>query len=288
MLEEALTLLKLKKGMIVVDATIGMGGHSIEIIKKISPKGRLIGIDCDKEALEIAEDRLAEYSKQCTLVHDNFSNIDNILGSLGINKVDGVIVDLGVSSLQLDDPARGFSFVNEGPLDMRMNQEGSISAFDLINSLSQAELASILWKFGQERFSNRIAKMIIRRRNESVISTTTELAKMVSKALPYSKRHYRIHPATRTFQAIRIAVNEELKSLELFLSKIAKFINKKGRICIISFHSLEDRIAKVNFRNLANTQEFRLIVKKPLVPKNEEIEVNPRARSAKLRVLEKI
>lgn len=288
MLEEVLTLLKLKNGMIVVDATIGMGGHSIEIIKKISPKGKLIGIDCDKEALEIAKNRLSEYSKQCTLVHDNFSNIDKILGSLGINRVDGVIVDLGVSSLQLENPARGFSFVNEGPLDMRMNQDSSISAYELINNLSQAELASILWKFGQERFSNRIARMIIRKRNGSVINTTTELANMVSKALPYSKKHYRIHPATRTFQAIRIAVNQELKSLELFLNKIAKFLNKKGRVCIISFHSLEDRIAKINFRNLAKSQEFRLIVKKPLVPKDEEIKVNPRARSAKLRVLEKI
>lgn len=288
MLEEILTLLKLKNGKTVVDATLGLGGHAIEIIKKISPRGRLIGIDRDKETLEIAKQKLSKYSSQCKFVHDNFCNIDNILNSLKIKYVDGVILDLGVSSPQLDNPIRGFSFVNEGPLDMRMNRNSSISAFDLINSLSQKEIAAMLWKFGQERFSNRIAKMIIRRRNESAINTTTELAKLISQAVPYPQRYYRIHPATRSFQAIRIAVNQELESLETFLSKIAAFMNKNGRICIISFHSLEDRIAKINFRNLAKTQKFRLIVKKPLIPKDDEVKTNPRSRSAKLRVLEKI
>ncbi|MFC1708537.1 16S rRNA (cytosine(1402)-N(4))-methyltransferase RsmH [Candidatus Omnitrophota bacterium] len=288
MLEEVLTLLNLKNGMTVVDATIGAGGHAMEIVKKISPRGQLIGIDRDNETLEIAKQKLNEYNSQCKFIHDNFSNIDQILAFLKIKHIDAVMLDLGVSSIQLDDPARGFSFVNEGPLDMRMNKDNSISAFDLVNKLSQKEIAAILWKFGQERFSNRIAKRIIMRRNQSVINTTTELANLVSKALPYSQRRYRIHPATRTFQAIRIAVNQELESLEIFLEKISKFMNRNGRICIISFHSLEDRIAKINFRNLAKTKQFKLIVKKPLIPKDEETRTNPRSRSAKLRVLEKI
>ncbi|MFC1646486.1 16S rRNA (cytosine(1402)-N(4))-methyltransferase RsmH [Candidatus Omnitrophota bacterium] len=288
MLDEILSFLKLKKGMVVVDATIGLGGHAIEIVKRISHSGKLIGIDRDNESLEKARQRLSEYSSQCEFVYDNFCNIDTILSSLNITCVDGVILDLGVSSYQLESPIRGFSFTNEGPLDMRMDRANSVSAFDLINNLTQSEISAILWEFGQERFSNRIARMIVRKRNDSVINTTAQLADLISKALPYSKRHQRIHPATRSFQALRIAVNHELESLEVFLKKITKFVNKRGRICIISFHSLEDRIAKVNFRNLAKTQNFKLIVKKPLVPKNEEMRENPRSRSAKLRVLEKL
>jgi len=288
MLNEVLSFLRLKNGMVVVDATIGMGGHAIEIAKQITPNGKLIGIDRDNESLEIAKQRLSEYSSQCIFVYDNFCNIDNILTSLNIKHIDAAFLDLGVSSFQLDNPLRGFSFTNEGPLDMRMDKSGSISAFDLVNNLSQQEIASILWRFGQERFSNRIAKMIVRQRNESIINTTTELANLVAKVIPRSRNYYRIHPATRTFQALRIAVNQELESLEIFLKKIAKFLNRKGRVCIISFHSLEDRIAKVYFRSLAKTKEFKLIVKKPLIPKDEEIKLNPRSRSAKLRVLEKI
>ena len=288
MLEEVLTLLNLKEGMVVVDATVGLGGHAVEILKKISSRGRLICIDNDAEALAMSKQRLSTHGLECSFIHDNFSNIDNILGSLKIKHVDGVLLDLGVSSLQLDNPLRGFSFVNEGPLDMRMNTENETSAFDLINNLSQKEIAAILWKYGQERFSNRIAKKIVMRRSQSLINTTTELANLVYQALPYPQRHQRIHPATRTFQAMRIAVNRELESLEIFLEKIAKFMNTNGRICIISFHSLEDRIAKINFRNLAKTKKFRLIVKKPLTPKDEEVKANPRSRSAKLRVLEKI
>ena len=288
MLEEVLTLLNLKQGMTVVDATIGTGGHSLELAKAISPNGILIGIDRDSQALETAKQRLSEYNCERKFVHDNFSNIDHILPSLGIERVDGVLLDLGVSSLQLEDPMRGFSFVNEGPLDMRMDQENSLSAFDLINNLSQKEIAALLWKFGQERFSNRIAKRIVSRREESTIKTTVELASLVCKALPHTKSYHRIHPATRTFQAIRIAVNKELESLEIFLEKISNFLNKNGRICIISFHSLEDRIAKINFRELAKSKKFRLIIKKPLVPKDKERMLNARSRSAKLRVLEKI
>lgn len=288
MVEEILYFLRLQSGMTVVDATIGMGGHALEIAKRISPNGILIGIDRDEESLEIAKERLKEYSSQCLFVGDNYCNIDKILASLDIKHVDGVLLDLGLSSFQLENPERGFSFMNEGPLDMRMDRTSSISAFDLVNNLTQNEISAILWKFGQERFSNRIAKTIINYRNKSAINTTTQLANLVLKAQPYSNRYHRIHPATRTFQALRIAVNQELESLDIFLKKIAKFMNKNGRISIISFHSLEDRIAKVNFRELAKTNKFELIVKKPLIPKDEETKNNPRSRSAKLRILEKL
>ena len=288
MMEEVLSFLKLKNGMVVVDATVGLGGHAIEIIKRISPGGKLIGIDRDEDSLEVARKKLTPYSSQCTFVHDNFCNIDKILSSSGIKYVDGVILDLGISSFQLDDSVRGFSFTNEGPLDMRMDRTISLSAFDLVNNLTQKEISSILWQFGQERFSNRIARMIINHRVKSPINTTVDLAGLVLKAMPYSRRYHRIHPATRTFQALRIAVNQELESLEIFLGKISNFMSKNGRICVISFHSLEDKIAKNNFRNLSKTNEFKLIVKKPIRPTDEEIENNPRSRSARLRILEKV
>lgn len=288
MLKEILDFLRLKEGMVVVDATIGTGGHAIEIIKRIQPNGKLIGIDRDKESLNLAKERLKEYDSQCIFVHDNFCNIDKILHSLDIKKLNGVFLDLGISSFQLDNAMRGFSFTNEGPLDMRMDRTNSLSAFDLINNLTRQEIASILWRFGQERFSNRIAKLIMMRRNNSTINTTAELAQLVREAVPYSKRYQRIHPATRTFQAFRIAVNQELESLEIFLQRIAEFLDKGARLCIISFQSLEDRIVKVNFRNLSKTKGFALIAKKPLLPTDDEIKNNPRARSAKLRILEKI
>ncbi|MDD5006134.1 MAG: 16S rRNA (cytosine(1402)-N(4))-methyltransferase RsmH [Candidatus Omnitrophica bacterium] len=288
MLEEILSFLEPKKGTTIVDATIGTAGHAIEIVKRIAPAGKLVGIDRDQESLEIAKERLKEYGSRCIFIHDNFCNIDKILTSLDIKRVDGVILDLGISSFQLSNATRGFSFVNEGPLDMRMDRTNSISAFDLVNNLTQEEIASLLWQFGQERFSRRIARMIINKRNESVIDTTTGLASIVLKALPHQRQYQRIHPATRTFQALRIAVNQELESLEIFLQKIDKFMSKGGKICILTFHSLEDRIAKINFRNLAKTKEFKLIVKKPITPTIEEVKDNPRSRSAKLRILEKV
>ncbi|MDD5355523.1 MAG: 16S rRNA (cytosine(1402)-N(4))-methyltransferase RsmH [Candidatus Omnitrophica bacterium] len=288
MLEEVLSFLNLRDGLVVIDATIGLGGHASHILRKISPHGKLIGIDRDSESLELAKERLKEYSSQCVFVHDNFCNIDKILPSLHITGVDRVILDLGVSSFQLDNLERGFSFTNEGPLDMRMDRTDSVSAFDLVNNLTQKEISSILWHFGQERFSNRISRIIVDQRDQTSINTTTKLAGIVSRAMPHFKGGHRIHPATRTFQAFRIAVNHELESLEIFLSKIDKFLNKEARVGILSFHSLEDRIAKINFRNLAKTERFKLIVKKPLAPQPQEIKDNPRSRSAKFRVLEKI
>lgn len=288
MLKEVLSFLNLRDGLVVVDATIGLGGHASHILKQISPGGKLIGIDRDSESLELAKERLKEYSSQCVFVHDNFCNIDKILSSLKIDGVDRVILDLGVSSFQLDNFERGFSFVNEGPLDMRMDRTDSLSAFDLVNNLTQEEISSLLWHFGQERFSNRIAKLIVDQRRRVSIDTTTKLADIVSKVMPHFKGSHRIHPATRTFQAFRIAVNHELESLEVFLNKIDKFLNRGARVGILSFHSLEDRIAKINFRNLAKTGEFKLIVKKPLTPQLDEIKDNPRCRSVKFRVIEKL
>lgn len=288
MLQEVIHLLKLQNGMVVVDATIGTGGHALEIINHIAPDGALIGIDRDKESLMVAKERLQAYGTQCTFVQDNFYNIDKILPSLSIGSVDAVLLDLGISSYQLDNAIRGFSFVNEGPLDMRMDRESSVSAFDLINNLSPEELAALLWRFGQERYSRRIASMIARHRKDEAIDTTTQLSRLVAKAVYRAKTKSRIHPATRTFQALRIAVNRELESLELFLDKIAPFINTHGRICVIAFHSLEDRIVKVKFRDLAKTKHFRLIEKKPFTPTFQESKSNPRSRSAKLRILEKL
>jgi len=288
MLEEILGYLQLKSGMTVVDATIGVGGHSEKILKKILPGGRLIGVDRDKESLEISKEKLKKFSESCSFVHDNFFNIDKILSSLNVKEVDGVLLDLGISSFQLDNAQRGFSFAKEGPLDMRMDRDSHISAFDLINNLTQDEISSILWRFGQERFSNRIARRVVNYRKGAMINSTQELANIVLKAVPYHRSHYRIHPATRTFQALRIAVNRELEFLEIFLNKVSSFMKAGGRICVLSFHSLEDRIVKVKFRELAKQDCFKLVFKKPLVPTKEEVQDNPRSRSAKFRSLERV
>ena len=288
MIKEALGYLQLKNKDKIVDATIGVGGHAEQILRNIFPDGRLIGIDRDKESLEIAKERLKDFSSNCVLVHDNFFNIDKIFNSLHISKVDGVLLDLGISSFQIDNSERGFSFVKEGPLDMRMDRDSYISAFDLVNNLTQEEISSILWRFGQERFSNRIARALVNYRKGAMINSTTELSDIISRSIPYHKAHYRIHPATRTFQALRIAVNRELEFLDIFLNKISSFMKIGSRLCIISFHSLEDRIVKVKFRELSKREGFGLVFKKPLIPTDEEIQENHRSRSAKLRVLEKI
>jgi len=288
MLTEVLEYLQLEKKDKILDATVGLGGHAEQILKRIMPEGMLIGIDRDKESLEIARERLKDFSSNCILIHDNFFNIEKILSSLNILKLDGVLLDLGVSSFQLNNAERGFSFVKEGPLDMRMDRNSNISAFDLVNNLTKEELSSILWRFGQERYSNRIAKALVDYRKNSTINTTIELSNIVMKVIPHQKSRYKIHPATRTFQALRIVVNRELEFLETFLNKITFFMNKGARLCVISFHSLEDRIVKVKFRALAKRKEFRLLFKKPLTPSQEEIKDNPSSRSAKLRVLEKL
>ncbi len=288
MFSEVLTALSLRSGQTVVDATLGLAGHAAGIIEKILPAGRLIGIDKDEEALNMARQNLAPFSENCLFANEDFRNIDKVLDGFDIDRVDAILFDLGVSSYQLENASRGFSIKNEGPLDMRMDRRSFISAYDLLNNLTEEEIASILWRFGQERFSRRIAHSVVNARAKSPISSTKQLAELVAKAVPYKARFNRIHPATRTFQALRIAVNRELDSLGEALSKAAMLLNKKGRICVITFHSLEDKIVKENFRQLAHTGHFKLIFKKVLRPSQEEIKSNPRSRSAKMRVIERL
>ncbi|MGE5197088.1 MAG: 16S rRNA (cytosine(1402)-N(4))-methyltransferase RsmH [Deltaproteobacteria bacterium] len=288
MLKEVIDYLDLKPGQTIVDATIGMGGHSQRILERITPAGRLIGIDRDGESLGYAKDNLRIFNGSFDLVYSNFADIDTVLKNLGITKIDGILFDLGLSSSQLCDPQRGFSFQMEGPLDMRLDRNSYISAYDLVNNLNEDEISALLWNFGQERWHNRIARAIVRERERRPISTTLELSDIVMKATPRGHRHYHIHPATRTFQAVRIAVNRELEILETALKKAADFLKPAARICVISFHSLEDRIVKFAFRELASEGLLEILTPKPLTPTLSEAKDNPSSRSAKLRVAKRI
>ena len=290
MMHEILHYLNLKPGMTVVDATIGTAGHSKAILERISPGGMLIGIDRDEDSLAVCRERLREYGNAVRLVHGNFVDIDTILEGIQIKKVDAVLFDLGISSFQLGDPHRGFSFQNEGPLDMRLDRTSYISAYDLMNNLNEEEISTMLWNFGQERWHNRIAHLVVKERERQPISTTSQLANIVVRSIPPRFRHkyYRIHPATRTFQAVRIAVNRELEILDSALNKAIEILKENARICVISFHSLEDRAVKFNFRHAASEEMLGIITPKPLVPAQSEIEVNPSSRSSKLRVGERI
>lgn len=290
MLNEAINYLNLSPGKIAVDTTMGTGGHSKAILERILPGGRLIGIDRDAESLAVSRERLQGFSGSCDFIHGNFADIDTILKGLNIKKVDAILFDLGISTFQLQDPQRGFSFQNEGPLDMRMDKDSYICAYDLINNLNEEEISTILRNFGQERWHNRIAHLLVQEREKQPISTTTQLANIVMKSIPgrFRHSHYRIHPATRTFQAVRIAVNRELEILELALNKAIVALGKGGRIVVISFHSLEDRVAKWTFRKAQTDGLINIITPKPLIPRQEEIENNPSSRSSKLRVAERI
>lgn len=289
MLNEVLDYLNLSPGKIIVDATIGTGGHSEAILKRILPGGRIIGIDRDAESLAVARQRLSGFSNFYKFMHGNFVDIETILSNLNIKKVDGILFDLGVSSFQLENPNRGFSFQYEGPLDMRMDRDSYISAYDLVNNLNEEEISALLWNFGQERWHNRIARLLVKERQWHPIATTVQLANIVVRSIPqrYSRRHYGIHPATRTFQAVRIAVNRELEALETALNKAIMVLSKKARICVISFHSLEDRVVKLNFRHSHAQGLINIITPKPLTPTRTEIEVNTSSRSSKFRVAEK-
>ncbi len=287
MLQEILDYLNLGPGKTIVDATIGTGGHSESIIERIMPGGRLIGIDRDQDSLAMARQRLHAYGGTCEYVYGNFMDIDAILNNLNIKNVDGILFDLGISSFQLEDPSRGFSFQYEGPLDMRLDRNGYISAYDLINNLNEEEISDMLWSFGQERWHNRIARLLVKEREKCPIATTLQLSRIVSMAVPPRYRYYRIHPATRTFQAVRIAVNRELENLKIALSKAVELLNRSGRICVISFHSLEDRVVKWEFKGFASLGKIEIITPKPLVPQETELRDNPSSRSAKLRVAER-
>ncbi len=288
MSKEVFEVISPKNGDIVVDCTIGTGGHAEELLKMISPNGRLIGIDRDIDSLSIARDRLNNFHNNLELVHDDFRNLDVVLNKLHIKQVDAFLFDLGVSSFQLDNPERGFSLKALGPLDMRLDKESYISAYDLVNHLSEQEISSILKTFGEERFHNRIASFLVKERSTGPISTTRDLADIILKAIPYRYQSHKIHPATRTFQAFRIAVNRELEALDIALEKAVQFLKQKGRICVISFHSLEDRIVKDKLRTCSKNSWLKIITKKPLRPTPEEMRQNLRCRSARLRAAERI
>ncbi|MFA5259720.1 MAG: 16S rRNA (cytosine(1402)-N(4))-methyltransferase RsmH [Candidatus Omnitrophota bacterium] len=287
MLNEVIEYLRLPKGGCLVDCTLGLGGHAEAAAAVLGEQGRIIGIDRDSDSLAVARGRLDKQCLHCDFVHEDFRKIDFILEQCRATQVDGMLFDLGISSFQLDNPERGFSLMSEGPLDMRMDQEAAFSAYDLINSLSEKELSSILKIYGEERLHNRIARFLVAERGHRPIESTSDLKEIVLKALPPRYKRQKIHPATRTFQAFRIAVNRELESLEIALDKCMGFLKPGARVAVISFHSLEDRIVKHKFRLLSQQGFFNILTKKPSRPSEEEVRDNPRARSARLRVGEK-
>ncbi|MCK5594661.1 16S rRNA (cytosine(1402)-N(4))-methyltransferase RsmH [bacterium] len=285
LLKEVLDLVCIKREGTYIDCTVGEGGHSEAILDIIHPKGFLVGIDCDESVLETAKERLGKFAGSFKLVHDNFFNIIDVCNRLDIKAVDGIILDVGISSYQIDDPERGFSFNKDGPLDMRMDQSSDLTAQSLINHASYDELTKIFFEYGEERYSRKIASKIVSERNKRPIQTTFELVSTIKKAIPL--RRYRIHPATRVFQALRIAVNNELRNLSDAITDGFSLLKKEGRMVVISFHSLEDRIAKNKFKGFKIREQAKIITKKPLTPTEEEIDKNIRSRSAKLRVIEK-
>ena len=300
LLNECIDNLNIRPDGIYVDGTMGGGGHSLEIAKRLTT-GRLICIDQDPNAHEAAGKRLAEYKDRITFVRDNFGNIRNILDSLDIEKIDGMLLDIGVSSHQLDEAERGFSYQQDAPLDMRMNPDKPFSAYDVVNGYDEDELDRVIFTYGEERWARRIAQFIVKERETKPIETTGELVDIIKKAVPKGARKDGPHPAKRTFQAIRIEVNGELDVLQKAIDDVAERLSVGGRLCIITFHSLEDRIVKEAFRKQENPcicpPQFpvcvcgkkplgRVITRKPILPSKEELEVNPRSRSAKLRVLE--
>jgi 16S rRNA (cytosine1402-N4)-methyltransferase len=284
MLEEVCSFIQPEAGGAYIDATLGLGGHAEAILERSAPDGKLFGIDRDEKALALARKRLKRFGDRVQFAHCNFDDIAEAVREHGFKKADGILADLGVSSMQLDLSERGFSFMREGPLDMRMDESRGESAADLIARIDESELADVIYNFGEERFSRRIARGIVEARKKNSIETTSELARIVEKSVP--GRRGRIHPATRTFQALRIAVNDELGQLKRFLEQSIELLGEGGRLVIISYHSLEDRMVKNAFRDAARVVG-RIITKKVVVPSRDEEMKNPRARSAKLRVFEK-
>jgi 16S rRNA (cytosine1402-N4)-methyltransferase len=302
MLNEVLEGLNIKEDGIYVDGTLGGAGHSIEIAKRLK-YGKLIGIDQDINAIKKAKTVLAPYENRVTIVKNNFKNIKLVLEDLNIEGVDGILLDLGVSSHQLDEESRGFSYQKDAPLDMRMDLSQEFSAWDIVNKYSELELEKILWDYGEEKWAKRIAEFIVEERKSRTIDTTLDLVSVIKKAIPKGARQEGHHPAKKTFQAIRIEVNGELKILKNAIIDATHMLNAGGRICIITFHSLEDRIVKDTFKELYQDcicpkefpvcvcnkkREINIVTRKPIVPSMDEIQTNPRSRSAKLRVAEKI
>jgi len=303
LLEEVIHWLRPHPGGHYLDATVGLGGHAEEILKRSGPDGVLYGLDRDMEALRQAQSRLRGFGRRTRLIHGDFKDLEEIKKEQGIPELDGLLFDLGVSSLQLEVPERGFAFSHDGPLDMRMDQRQGLRAAELVNRLSERELADLLWKFGEERYARRIARRIVEFRKEGKISTTRQLAEIVQRAIPTRSGRPRIHPATRTFQALRIAINRELEGLERAIRVGVDLLRPGARVAVISYHSLEDRIVKQTLASLSDgpgglldsfgggpAQERKLLVlsRRPITPQAAEIERNPRSRSAKLRVAERV
>ena len=302
LLEECLVALAIRPEGTYVDGTLGRAGHSLEILRRLTAGGWLIGIDRDMTAIEAARERLAAFGDRVTLVHGNFCDLSGILASLGVDKVDGMLFDLGVSSPQLDEARRGFSYMHDAPLDMRMDASAALDARQVVNTWSGEELRRILWEYGEERYAPQIARAIVRRREERPIETTGELVEIIRSAMPAAALREKQHPAKRSFQAIRIAVNGELEALSPMLQAAAEGLRPGGRLAVITFHSLEDRIVKQTLRELATgcvcppefpvcvcgrKPKLTLVTRKPIVSGPAELEENPRARSAKLRVAER-
>ena len=302
LLQECIDALNINPNGIYVDGTLGRAGHSREIVKRLSG-GRLIGIDRDDVAISAAKARLSDYMDRVTLVHSDFRDLKNVLDNLNIDKIDGILLDLGVSSPQLDDAERGFSYMADAPLDMRMDRTSKTSAYDIINEYDEVSLKRIFFEYGEERYSAKIAAEICKERHQAPIKTTLQLVDIIRRAMPAAALREKQHPAKRTFQAIRIAVNDELGALSDVLDVAVDRLNLNGRIAIITFHSLEDRIVKKSFNEMVNPcicppslpvcgcgriPKLRHVSRKPILPSDTEIETNPRARSAKLRVAERI
>jgi 16S rRNA (cytosine1402-N4)-methyltransferase len=288
LLEEVMYFLAPSPGNKIVDATVGGGGHAAEIMRRISPSGILLGIDRDSESLKLAHERLKTLQGHFNLVNKNFRHIKEIIQTLQLGEVDGILFDLGISSIQMETGERGFSIKALGPLDMRMDRSQKLTAKTLVNTLGESELSAVIKDFGEERFHRRIARAIVNSRKKREIQTTADLVEIVCGCLPHRMRQGRIHPATRTFQGLRIKVNDELDSLEEALRGAPDILKRDGRICVISFHSLEDRIVKNIFRKFSEKGIFQILTKKPVMPKEVEVLENPRARSAKLRAAMKV
>jgi 16S rRNA (cytosine1402-N4)-methyltransferase len=303
LLEEVLDGLNVGPGGIYVDCTVGGAGHSYAILRRSSPEGRLIGLDQDREAIREATSRLAEFGDRVRLTHSNFTGLLPVLDQLGIEEADGILFDLGVSSYQLDNPQRGFSYMQDAPLDMRMDRDSGITAGDLVNSLPESELAGIIRRYGEERFAGRIAAFIVKERESAFIATTGRLVDIIRAAIPAKYRRQGPHPAKRTFQALRIAVNNEIQIIKGAVLGAVDRLKPGGRLCVITFHSLEDRIVKETFRELSGKCScpgdfpvcvcgarpvIKIIRPGGITPSAAELEENPRSRSARLRIAEKV